>query len=156
MPCIRRSSGSGFRESERRHEGASERCRGSDPPRDANARCRQVDGCATRRPNRTRDQHSASHALASSARGYDDETADSTLSASRCELSDRRGAVCDGDGPVSRDHDEVRIGPCGKKVYRNERHARRAHGKAHYRVRVYWCHECKGHHATASEKRRGD
>ena len=43
--------------------------------------------------------------------------------------------------------------PCSKKVYVSVREARVCHNNAHWRIRVYWCDECRGYHATNAEKR---
>lgn len=40
----------------------------------------------------------------------------------------------------------------GKRIWRGEREARRAHSKAHFRIKVYRCPECQGYHATARDK----
>lgn len=39
-----------------------------------------------------------------------------------------------------------------KRIWRGQREARRAHSKAHFRIKVYRCPECRGYHATARDK----
>lgn len=45
------------------------------------------------------------------------------------------------------------IGPCGKRVFASQDQAKRAHQKAHFRIRSYWCDQCHGFHATNAEKK---
>lgn len=42
---------------------------------------------------------------------------------------------------------------CPKKRFDSVVAARRAHRKAHYRIRVYHCEYCAGYHVTNNEKR---
>lgn len=44
----------------------------------------------------------------------------------------------------------------GKHRYTSVHAARRAHGKAGFRLRVYPCDLCRGFHVTNDEKRDGD
>ena len=41
---------------------------------------------------------------------------------------------------------------CGKRTYPNVDAARRAHRHAGYRLRTYYCRECRGIHITNQEK----
>ena len=42
---------------------------------------------------------------------------------------------------------------CVKKPFRSVKHARKAHRGAGWRIRVYYCKECRSLHATNEEKR---
>jgi hypothetical protein len=42
---------------------------------------------------------------------------------------------------------------CGKRRFTSVDAARRAHAKAGYRIRTYWCSECRAYHVTAADKR---
>lgn len=41
---------------------------------------------------------------------------------------------------------------CLKRAYPSESSARRAHRRAGWRLRVYWCPRCYGYHVTNQEK----
>lgn len=43
---------------------------------------------------------------------------------------------------------------CTKRCFPSARLAKRLHGHARFRVRVYWCDECKAFHVTNQEKKR--
>ncbi len=40
----------------------------------------------------------------------------------------------------------------GKRMWRGQREAKRAHSKAHFRIKVYRCPACGAFHATARDK----
>jgi hypothetical protein len=42
---------------------------------------------------------------------------------------------------------------CGKRRFLSVLHARQAHRRAGYRIRVYRCEACRGYHVTAQDKR---
>lgn len=42
---------------------------------------------------------------------------------------------------------------CTKKRFESKRHAREAHAKAHYRIRPYFCEDCRYWHVANAEKR---
>jgi hypothetical protein len=44
---------------------------------------------------------------------------------------------------------------CGKRTYPSEHQAKRAHQRASWRLRVYYCDDCHGYHVTNQEKRGG-
>lgn len=43
---------------------------------------------------------------------------------------------------------------CGKLCYGSKRAAREAHAAVSWRVRCYWCGECRSWHVTNTEKSR--
>lgn len=42
---------------------------------------------------------------------------------------------------------------CMKRSFSNSSDARRAHRRASWRIRTYWCEECRALHVTNDEKR---
>lgn len=40
----------------------------------------------------------------------------------------------------------------GKRIWRGQNEAKRAHSKAHFRIKAYRCRECCGWHVTARDK----
>lgn len=45
--------------------------------------------------------------------------------------------------------------PCTKRKFTSKGAARRAHGKARFRIRCYWCDRCRAYHVTNSDKGYG-
>lgn len=45
--------------------------------------------------------------------------------------------------------------PCGKRCYDNERRAKEANRTGGFRVRAYFCRDCRAFHVTNGEKSRG-
>lgn len=42
---------------------------------------------------------------------------------------------------------------CTKRKFTSEGQARRAHRQASYRIRAYYCPDCRAYHVTNNEKR---
>lgn len=45
------------------------------------------------------------------------------------------------------------VGPCGKVTYVSRASAKAAHRWAGFRIKIYFCHECRGWHVCNAEKR---
>lgn len=43
---------------------------------------------------------------------------------------------------------------CGKKCFDSKLHGRRSYRGRGFRIRMYWCQECRAWHVTNNEKRR--
>lgn len=48
--------------------------------------------------------------------------------------------------------DRIRVMACEKRRFDGPEQAKRAHRRASYRIRVYYCAECRGFHVTNPEK----
>jgi hypothetical protein len=51
---------------------------------------------------------------------------------------------------------KARRSVCRKRCFESVKHARAAHRSASFRIRPYWCEDCRAWHVTANEKRRGE